>query len=73
MAKIFESDYFREQILSLWSNRIYLFPNVIEEWNKYDTLRFLNDYESVNVLKREWQEQFVAASGIFRRLPILFG
>ena len=73
VAKIFESDYFREQILSLWSNRIYLFPNVIEEWNKYDTLRFLNDYESVNVLKREWQEQFVAASGIFRRLPILFG
>lgn len=60
--------YYREQILSMWSNRIYLFPNVRNLVNSIE----LGRYESINVISREWQEEFEPDSGIFRRLPILF-
>lgn len=58
--------YHKDDIVSLWSNRLYLFPNVRDLVSTYDIR-----YESVNIIFREWQEEFKASSGIFRRLPIL--
>ena len=58
--------YYKDDIVSLWSNRLYLFPNVRELVSTYDIR-----CESVDIIHREWQEEFKPVSGIFRRLPIL--
>lgn len=68
VTKIFKLPDYRNQILSMWSNRIYLFPNVR---NQISTEDFWG-YENVEVINREWQEDFEPDSGIFRRLPVLF-
>ena len=69
VVKIFSNSDYKEELISLWSNRIYLFPNI--DSSRIDALD-LNGYESIKVMKREWQEDFEPDSGIFRRLPILF-
>lgn len=77
VRKIFNNPNYREDILRLWSSRIYVFPNVrflefdheVFSWPKM--LR-LDGYESIKIIDREWQEDFEPESGIFRRLPILF-
>lgn len=65
--KILETPDYVNQLLGMWSNRIYLFPNVRTLIN-----RDLQCYDSINIMDREWQEDFEPDSGIFRRLPILF-
>lgn len=70
VVNIFSNPDYRQQIIDLWSNRIYVFPNIDIE--KIWALG-LDGYESINIMRREWQEEFTANSGTFRRLPILFG
>lgn len=65
--RIFEHYNLKSQVLRLWSNRIYLFPEV----KRLIRISDIKDYESVSIIEREWQEEFKAASGIFRRIPIL--
>lgn len=79
VRKIFNNPAYREDILRLWSSRIYVFPNVApiqfshDGWSWSVCLRSeLDGYESIKIIKREWQEDFEPDSGIFRRLPILF-
>ena len=70
VTKIFENEEYKKQILGLWSNRLYLFPNV-KEWG--ESMKHLGEYECMNVIDRMWQKEFKPDSGIFRRLPILMG
>lgn len=78
VRNIFANKDFRENILGLWSNRIYVFPNVRdlkingECWNWREMMNVYG-YESIKIINREWQEEFEPDSGIFRRLPILLG
>lgn len=69
VLNIFNNPEYKSQIIDLWSNRIYVFPNIdIERFWNLD----IEKYESINIMRREWQEDFEPDSGIFRRLPILF-
>lgn len=69
VVNLFINPEYREQIISLWSSRIYVFPNI--DMARINALN-LNGYESIKIMHREWQTEFKAQSGIFRRLPILF-
>ena len=62
------SDFLKHDLKGLKSNRVYVFPEVKEY---LDTS--LIDLPNTEVIDRTWQEDFKAASGIFRRLPILLG
>lgn len=67
VIKLFDDVDFCKRSKMFDSNRVYLFPNV----------RFLTDVldfkeYGYEVFMREWQKEFVAKSGIFRRIPILF-
>lgn len=69
VVNMFSNKDYRQQLIDLWSNRIYVFPNIdIEKIWALD----IDKYESINIMRREWQEEFEPDSGIFRRLPILF-
>lgn len=58
-----------DEFASLKSNRLYLFPEV--DASLLDSLH-LEDIPNMQIIQREWQSEFTAQSGIFRRLPILF-
>ena len=60
--------YRKDDILSLASNRLYIFP----EMNDYIPTYDLYGYSNLEIIHRKWQEEFKPHSGIFRRLPILF-
>lgn len=60
--------YRKDEILSLASSRLYIFPEV----EPYVKISALNGYDNFKIIYREWQEEFIPDSGIFRRLPILF-
>ena len=61
-------EYKKDEIFSLASSRLYIFP----ETEPYIRTSDLSDYDNFDIIYRKWQEEFVPDSGIFRRLPILF-
>lgn len=62
--------FYPDVMKRLRSNRIYMFPqfreNLMSICNNSEAFR-----DNTELIDREWQEEFNAASGIFRRLPIL--
>ena len=67
VIRLFDDVNFVKKSKLLDSNRVYLFPNVMF------LMEILNFEElGYELFFREWQKDFVAKSGIFRRLPILF-
>lgn len=69
VVTLFENPNYCRQILSMSSNRIYLFPS--QRLQLGPLIDTLSVYENVEIIYREWQKEFKAQSGIFRRLPIL--
>lgn len=61
----------KNELRLLSSNRLYLFPEIPEPYAEQLT-RLANSIGNFLIVHREWQEEFKPASGIFRRLPVLF-
>lgn len=64
---MFFSETISGKIDSLSSNRLYVFPEV-RQHIRFDKI----DGHNIQIIDREWQKDFKSASGIFRRIPILF-
>ena len=69
VEELVENANYRRQIMSMSSNRIYLFES--QRYKLANLMKTIGVYENVEIIYREWQKEFKAQSGIFRRLPIL--
>lgn len=69
VKELFSNDLFLLEISKLKSIWLYIFPEVKELLRDFKIKKELNN---VQLIDREWQENFTPNSGIFRRLPILF-
>lgn len=62
----------RRDVLSMKSNRLYIFPEITFFNEKKIAELDLADFSNFEIIHREWQEEFKPNGGIFRRLPILY-
>lgn len=70
LEKLLENDEYWNEIGQLSSNRLYVFPNVQKEVCAL-LKKYTHKFKSFTIFDREWQKEFVAQSGIFRRIPKL--